>query len=419
MKDPASPIPNAAKWSLGVLGARQQFAIAVVLISIIPSLSLFHLAGSTGWVGSGNAQTWSVAFFGVLASMLLGYSLLAKYPATVIKLRAYVQNIVSGELPDTISLFKNEDDITAIESSMNLILRRLKDRIETVEAQKTAVEEQLFQARKMESLGTLATGIAHEINTPLQFISNNVQFLKTACDGLIRAADPGLPPATNHVGSPDPNLPFLRNETAAAIAQTQEGIDRIAKIVSAIRDFADAGARNERTLLDINATIEATIALTNNQWKHAATIETDLDPDLPRVPCVAAEIKRVVMNLILNAAEALAARAKRESVSDGRILIATSREGDSAVVTVSDNGPGIPAGIRSRIFDPFFTTKEVGQGIGEGLSFVYSSVVNRHAGQLTVDSVEREGATFRVCLPLAGRQTTKSSDGAAERPLGV
>ncbi len=418
MKDPVSPKSNATKWSIAVLGARQQFAIAAVLVSIIPALSLYHLAGSTGWVGSGNAQTWSVAFFGVVAPMILGYVLLAKYPATIIKLRAYAQNIVSGELPDRISLFKNEDDITAIESSMNLIVSLLKDRIETVEAQKSAMEEQLFQARKMESLGTLATGIAHEINTPLQFISNNVQFLKTACDGLLRAADPGLTTAANHVGGPAPNLAFLRNETATAIAQTQEGIDRIAKIVRAIRDFADAGAHDERTLLDINATIEATIALTNNQWKHSAAIETALDPDLPRVPCVAAEIKRVLLNLILNASEALAARAKCEGVINGRILITTGREGESVVITVSDNGPGIPEEIRNRIFDPFFTTKEVGQGIGEGLSFAYSSVVNRHAGQLTVVSVEGEDTTFRICLPHECRKATKPGDVAAARPFG-
>lgn len=403
MKDPISPKPHATKWSLAVLGARQQFAIAVVLVSIVPALSLFHLAGGAGWVGSGSAQAWCVAFLGVVAPMILGYFLLAKYPATVIKLRAYVQNIVSGELPDRISLFKNEDDITAIESSMNLILTRLRGRIENVEAQKNAMEEQLFQARKMESLGTLATGIAHEINTPLQFISSNVQFLKSACDGLLRAAGTGLPPDADSVDGPESNLAFLRKETVTAIEQTQQGISRIARIVSAIRAFADAGEQDERKLLDINAMIEATIDLTNNQWKHSASIEIHLDPDLPRVPCVAAEIKRVLINLILNAAEALAAKAKREGGVTGRILITTGREGEGVVVTVGDNGPGIPEAIRSRVFDPFFTTKEVGQGIGDGLSFVYSSVVNRHAGQLSFDSVEGEGTTFRFCLPLGRR----------------
>jgi len=130
MKDSVNPKSNATKWSVAVLGARQQFVIAVVLVSIIPALSLYHLAGSTGWwVGSGNAQAWSVACFGVVAPVILGYILLAKYPATIIKLRTYVQNIVSGELPDKISLFKDEDDITAIESSMNRILNRPLTRI--------------------------------------------------------------------------------------------------------------------------------------------------------------------------------------------------------------------------------------------------------------------------------------------------
>jgi signal transduction histidine kinase len=401
MKEPISRRTNTLKWSLAVRGARLQFSIAVALISIVPSLSLLHLAGGAGWVGSGNAQAWLVAIFGVAASMFLGYALLAKYPATVIRLRAYVQNMVKGEMPDRISLMGNEDDITAIESSMNLILSRLKGRLETVEAQKSEVEEQLFQARKMEALGTLASGVAHEINTPLQFISNNVQFLKTACDGLVRALDAGPSAASSNAdGGPGPDLAFLRKETMTAIEQSREGVARIAEIVRAIRDFADAGARNEKMPIDINEAVEATIALTKNKWKHAATIETNLDPDLPRVPCVAAEIKRVLMNLLLNASEALATKAKSEGVNAGRILITTSREGQSAVVTIKDNGPGIPEGIRNRIFDPFFTTKEVGQGIGEGLSFVYSSVVNRHAGRLTFDSVEGEGTTFKVSLPL-------------------
>ncbi len=399
-------------WSLAVRGARLQFSLAVALISVIPSLSLLYLAGGAAWRGSSNTQAWCVALFGVATSMILGYCLLAKYPATVIKLRAYVHDMVSGEFPNRISLVSDEDDITAIESGMNLLLGRLRDRLQTVEAQKTAVEEQLFQARKMEALGTLASGIAHEINTPLQFISNNIQFLKTATAGFVRTLDNRVPPTGDNAGGvPGADLAFLRKETATAIEQSQEGIARIAEIVRAIRGFADTGAQDERTPLDINEAIEATIALTRNNWKYAAAIVTDFDRSLPRVPCVAAEIQRVLLNLILNAAEALAVKAQGRSLQEGRIRIATGREADAVTITVADNGPGIPKRIQGRIFDPFFTTKEVGHGIGEGLSFVYSSVVNRHAGRLAFESVEGEGATFRISLPLVkgSEQLTVSS----------
>jgi CheY-like chemotaxis protein len=174
---------------------------------------------------------------------------------------------------------------------------------------------------------------------------------------------------------------------------------RIARIVKAMRDFADKGHNISKTSVPLNQAIEDTIALCRNEWKLIAEIEIHLDPSLPTVPGYPTEIKRCLMNLIVNAAEALGDRNPCGGTK-GRIRVTSRHTATEAIITVNDDGPGIPESIRDRIFEPFFTTKEIGFGLGQGLSFVYSAVVNRHGGRLTVESSEDRGTTFTIRLPL-------------------
>ncbi|SHN43473.1 PAS domain-containing sensor histidine kinase [Cryptosporangium aurantiacum] len=283
----------------------------------------------------------------------------------------------------------------------------------------TALERQLAQATRLESIGQLAAGLAHEINTPVQYVSDNVLFLADSFTDVLEALrsianvargaeqDPrGDAPAPSvddlrarlSLLVDGLDLDFLGTEIPSALEQTLEGVGRVAEIVRAMKEFSHPG--QGRTDTDLNRAVESTVQVSRNEWKYVAHMEMELDPAVGLVPCYEGELKQVVLNLIVNAAHAIAEQqARRGEQEQGRIGISTRRVGDSVQIAVSDTGTGMDEATRMRIFDPFFTTKEVGKGTGQGLAMAHSCVVGKHGGSIEVDSVVGEGTTFRLILP--------------------
>jgi signal transduction histidine kinase len=286
---------------------------------------------------------------------------------------------------------------------------------ERAEVEVKSALSQLSEGRRLESIGQLAAGVAHEINTPCQYIGDNIEFLDgsfrqleevlTAHEELLAAAESGAVDPT-HVAKvreaeTSADLEFLREEIPKAIVQAREGVSRVSKIVLAMKDFSHPGSV-EKAPLDLNRAIESTITVARNEWKYVADLETDFDPDLPPVPCLAAELNQVILNIVVNAAHAIGALEAVARGERGRITVRTRCEDRFAVIEIADTGAGIPEEIRHKIFDPFFTTKEVGKGTGQGLALARTVVVDKHAGKITVASEVGRGTTFRIELPLDG-----------------
>ena len=256
---------------------------------------------------------------------------------------------------------------------------------------RTRLEVELRHAQTVESVGQLGSGIAHEINTPIQFVGDNVRFLGDAFEDLLGSS-----------GHPvkDADVEFLATEVPQAIAQTLEGIDRVANIVRAMKSFGHPG-NDEKSATDLNLAVENTLIVARNTIKHVADVVVDLG-DLPRVWCYPGDVNQVLVNLVVNAAHAVADKVKQGG-ERGTITIRTRVDGSTAVVDVADTGTGIPADIAARVFEPFFTTKEVGRGTGQGLALAYTLVTDRHAGLITFTSEPGVGTTFTMRLPISGR----------------
>jgi PAS domain S-box-containing protein len=280
-----------------------------------------------------------------------------------------------------------------------------------------AMEAQLMLAQKMESIGQLAAGIAHEINTPTQYVNDNTRFLRDAfCDfqqlldryeRLRAEVKQGPVPAALLAELDalvaDLDLGFLSAEIPKAIEQSLEGISRVAEIVRAMKQFSHPD-QDEPELADLNKAIENTVTVARNEWKYVAEVTLDLAPDLPAVPCLAGRFNQVILNLIVNAAQAIADVVGDGSEAKGKICITTRQAGDHVEIRVADTGSGIPAAIRNRIFDPFFTTKQVGKGTGQGLAIAHNIIVEQHGGAISVESEQGLGSTFLLRLPLQASQ---------------
>ena len=260
--------------------------------------------------------------------------------------------------------------------------------------QRKELETQLVHAQKMEAVGQLASGIAHEINSPSQFANDNILFLKDAVEGFI-AKLRGEPTA------PDlKELQFLAENAPEAVDQAKEGISRITTIVKSMKNFAYKDAESAKKPSDLNQAIESTIVVATNEWKYHAELQLDLDVDLPFVPCNIGEINQVVLNLVVNGAHAI--RDHFQEGKKGNLKVSTTHyaEAGCVVISINDNGGGIPAKVQNRIFEPFFTTKEVGVGTGQGLAIAHNVIVKSHNGQIWFDTEEGKGTTFFIKLPL-------------------
>ena len=273
------------------------------------------------------------------------------------------------------------------------------------------METQIRHSQKMEAVGTLAAGIAHEINTPSQFINDNLSFLRNAFNDLkpiLTLQQTTNAETINTVKLKElaekADLDFLLEEIPSAIDQSADGIQRIAKIVGAMREFAHEGPK-EKIRTDLHKLIESTITISKNTWKYAAELKTDFDKNLPAIVCLPNEFNQVIVNMIVNASHAIEDKFQ-DTGGKGLIIITTRKMGESVEIKISDNGNGIPEHVISKIFDPFFTTKEVGKGTGQGLAIAYDIIVQKHGGKIFVDSKVGKGTTFNISLPINGNHKT-------------
>lgn len=281
-------------------------------------------------------------------------------------------------------------------------------------SERQALETQLRQAQKLESIGQLAAGIAHEINTPTQYIGDNLRFLQEAFSDLdelltitqsLAEADDGnsngaCSELRSAVGRAD--VGYLLREIPTALSQSLEGVERVANIVRSMKEFSHPNGQNFQAI-DLNRAIESTLTVSRNEWKYVAELETDLASDLPLVTCLPGDINQVLLNLIVNAAHAIGERVGDGGGQKGELAVRTRQEGEWIEICVEDNGSGIPPEIRSRIFDPFFTTKPVGRGTGQGLAICHSIVTEKHHGTITFESDVGRGTSFIVRLPVTPR----------------
>ena len=274
----------------------------------------------------------------------------------------------------------------ALQKSNNQLKQEMQQRIE--------LETQLVHAQKMEAVGQLASGIAHEINSPSQFANDNVLFLKDATDGFIKKLN-------QSPDAPDESeIEFFKENATEAVEQAAEGISRITTIVKSMKIFAYRDAESAKRNNDLNQAIRSTVVVATNEWKYHAELDLRLQEDLPMVPCNIGEINQVVLNLIVNGAHAI--RDRLSEGQKGNLVVTTQHYPDAqcVVIAIADNGGGIPLKVQERIFEPFFTTKEVGVGTGQGLAIAHNVIVKLHEGQIWFDSKEGVGTTFYIKLPM-------------------
>ncbi|HLF93364.1 MAG TPA: ATP-binding protein [Planctomycetota bacterium] len=300
--------------------------------------------------------------------------------------------------------------------------------IEDVSARKQAEEDralreiQLRQAHKLESVGQLAAGIAHEINTPIQYVGDNIRFLGDAFNsmgkvfkgyerfkevGVNGAADPGSARELEATLE-EADMDYLGQEVPKAIRQSLEGVERVTTIVRAMKEFSHPGS-DEKTMVDLRRAIETTVTVARNEWKFVADVVMDLDPGLPLVPALPGDLNQVILNLIVNAAHAIADVVGKSGERKGTITISARKDGEWAEVRIRDTGTGIPEHVRHRLFEPFFTTKPVGKGTGQGLALSHGVIVKKHGGSLAFETEVGHGTTFVVRLPLTAEMVQDRS----------
>ena len=278
--------------------------------------------------------------------------------------------------------------------------------------QQTKLETEVRHAQKLESVGRLAAGVAHEINTPVQYVQDSVQFVREAIGDvfavLARHREVSLASAAGVVsrelaeralaGDEEADLAYLLEHVAPALDRAIDGLGRVTTIVQSLKSFAHPD-QHKRSVIDVNAAIESTLEIARHEYKYVADVALDLS-ELPRVQCYASEINQVLLNLIVNAAHAIET-VKAERGERGLIRVRTRHEQDHVTIEIADTGCGIPEDVRERVFEPFFTTKPVGRGSGQGLSIARSVIVDKHGGSLTFESTPGVGTTFTILLPLA------------------
>lgn len=323
------------------------------------------------------------------------------------RVRRTTANATSLEIEETISPVRDgEGNLLHFVHVLHDVTREAK------------LHSQLFQAQKMEAVGALASGIAHEINTPTQYIGDNNRFFQSSfteiagvlalCKSLLAMDDTSPDLATARAAlrtaMDKADLDFLLEEIPVAIEQSLEGNQRVADIVRAMKEFAHPGT-DQFEPANINACLTNTIAVSRNEWKYVAELNTAFDQHLPEVLCDASALNQVFLNMIVNAGHAIADMLARQPDARGRITIRTMALADAVEIRIEDNGRGIDPALQQSIFDPFFTTKPVGKGTGQGLAISHNVIVEQHGGSIDVESAPGKGTTFIIRIPTAPADT--------------
>ncbi len=288
-----------------------------------------------------------------------------------------------------------------------------KEQLAQALAQLQGAQAKLLQAQKLEAIGQLAAGIAHEVNTPTQYVSDNTAFAKRAVVGLIETLQASLAVVKAVQEGRDTStlipcvdsllktakIPYLLVQLPRALDQAQEGLGRVATIVQAMKEFSHPSSA-EKTPVNLREAIETTIAVARHEWKYLADVDVAMDPEMPLVPVLRNEFNQVILNLIVNAAHAIGDVTAGGSEGRGKITIAGRTGVDSVEIRITDTGSGIPLHARAKVFEPFYTTKAVGKGTGQGLAIAYSVIVDRHQGSISFETEPGQGTTFIITLPL-------------------
>jgi PAS domain S-box-containing protein len=278
--------------------------------------------------------------------------------------------------------------------------------------QRCELEVQLRQSQKLESIGQLSSGIAHEINTPTQYVSDNIAFLGVAfvsCLNIIRMTQTITNKDISQITQQeiddirtifqDNDMDFVLTEIPLAIEQSSEGLQRVKKIISAMKSFSHTD-QGQMSLVDIKEAIESTITVSRSEWRFVAKLVTNYSDTLPKLNCLRDEFNQVILNFIVNAAHAIEEKNRKKSNTMGCINISVYQQDSNIKIMINDDGIGMSSELKERIFDPFFTTKELGRGTGQGLSMVYFIIVEQHKGSIEVTSQPNVGTTFSILIPI-------------------
>ena len=291
------------------------------------------------------------------------------------------------------------------------VVRDINKRLQE-QKEKEKLQARLLQSQKLESVGRLAAGIAHEINTPIQFISSNVEFLDESFQDIASFLNQLVADLCNQqtidmtrcrelqILIEEIDWKYLTEEIPKAIGQSKDGLKRVSSIVQAMKEFSHPGSK-EKVMVNLNKIIETTVTVARNEWRFVADVTTNLAHDLPMVPCLTDEMGQVILNILVNAAHAIAIKlGPNPNGKKGTILISTRLLESYVELRIQDSGNGMPPEVLARIFEPFFTTKEVGSGTGQGLAISHDVVVDKHGGTMDVETEEGSGTAFIITLPL-------------------
>lgn len=324
----------------------------------------------------------------------------------------------SSCLPRTQSAFLAGVDDYVTQDLDNVILQRKLDNAQRY----LQTRNQLIQSQRLESIGELAAGIAHEINTPIQYVGDNTRFIRDACEDfttvlstcreIVDSLESGQNPSAAVVRLRDrmsaADIPYLREEVPVALGQTLDGIERVVAIVRAMKSYANPVA-NQPTRTNLAKLIESTITLSRNEWKYVSVVQTDFDENLEEAECIPGQLSQVILNLIVNAAHAIEAKRDENKDADkGTISITATQEHDEIVIAVGDNGCGIKPEVADRIFDPFFTTKQAGKGTGQGLA-IAKQIIDQHQGDISICRSDTLGTVFEIRLPIQQKKADQPS----------
>jgi two-component system, NtrC family, sensor kinase len=318
---------------------------------------------------------------------------------------------VEGKLVNAESAYAIVEQNLALEAIVNAKTREIeaqRHEMEKTVSDLKKAQAELTQAQRLTAIGQLAAGIAHEINTPIQYVSDNTEFLQRAFAALldvVQAArslfegNTAVEGAAARTAAKKAKVDYLAKQVPRAIEQSLEGLRRVSSIVLAMKEFSHP-SHGEKQLVNLADVIDSTVTVARNEWKYVADVTIEAEPGMPQVPLLRDEFNQVILNLVVNAAHAIGDVIVAGQTERGAIRISVAQRGKWAEVRVADTGTGIPPSARPKVFDPFFTTKGVGKGTGQGLAIAYSVVVDKHGGTIAFETEMGKGTTFIVRLPL-------------------